>query len=165
MIVPVVPKGVAQVDLAGGQTAEVISFLMLPKLSMLAFSSAIEPLRIANQLTGQELYRWQTITEDGGPVRCSNGVEISASTDMAGAEITDSLFVCSGVEPDTVVTDRVAGLLRHHWRLGHSVGGLCSGAYALAKAGILKGHDFTLHWENIPPFRDCLLYTSDAADE
>ena len=154
MIVPVVPKGVAQVDLAGGQTAEVISFLMLPKLSILAFSSAIEPLRIANQLTGQELYRWQTITEDGGPVRCSNGVEISASSDMAGAEITDSLFVCSGVEPDTVVTDRVAGLLRHHWRLGHSVGGLCSGAYALAKAGILKGHDFTLHWENIPPFRE-----------
>mgnify|MGYP003648416817 CR=1 FL=1 len=150
----IVPKGVAFVDLPPEQETEVISFLLLPKLSMLAFSSAIEPLRIANQLTGQELYRWQMISDDGAPVTCSNGVEISANYALDSTDIGTSLFVCAGVEPDTVVTDRVAGLLRHHWRLGHRVGGLCSGAYALAKAGILKGHDFTLHWENIPPFRE-----------
>lgn len=150
----IIPKGIAHVHLPEGQSCELISFLLLPKLSLLAFSSAIEPLRIANQLTGQELYRWQTVSEDGGPITCSNGVEIAASSDLKSAEFSDSVFVCAGVEPDTVVTDRVAGVLRHHWRLGHRVGGLCSGAYALAKAGILKGHDFTLHWENMAPFRE-----------
>lgn len=49
-------------------------FLLLPQMTMLAFSSAVEPLRIANQLTGRCLYRWHLISEDGCPVRCSNGV-------------------------------------------------------------------------------------------
>ena len=49
-----IPKGVAHVDLPPGQKTEMISFLLLPKLSLLAFTSAIEPLRIANQLTGQK---------------------------------------------------------------------------------------------------------------
>ena len=149
-----IPKGVAHVDLPPGQPTELISFLMLPKLSMLAFTSAIEPLRIANQLTGQKLYSWQTISQDGKPVRASNGIEIGASCSIDEAKIPGPLYVCSGVEPDTVVTDKVAGLVRRHWRMGHQVGGLCTGAYALARAGILKGKDFTLHWENMPPFRE-----------
>ncbi len=149
-----IPKGVAHVDLPPGQATEIISFLLLPKLSMLAFTSAVEPLRIANQLTGQKLYSWQTISQDGKPVRASNGVEIGASCALDDAKIPGPLFVCSGVEPDTVVSDKVAGLVRKHWRTGHQVGGLCTGAYALAKAGILKGRDFTLHWENMPPFRE-----------
>lgn len=149
-----IPKGVAHVDLPPDQKTELISFLLLPKLSMLAFTSALEPLRIANQLTGQKLYSWQTISQDGHPVSASNGIEIGASCALTDAKITGPLFVCSGVEPDTVVTDQVAGLLRRHWRMGNQVGGLCTGAYALAKAGILKGKDFTLHWENMPPFRE-----------
>lgn len=149
-----IPKGVAHVDLPPDQTTEMFSFLVLPKFSLLAFTSAIEPLRIANQLTGQMLYAWQVITQDGQPVRASNGVEIGATCALADAKITGPLFVCSGVEPDTVVTDQVAGAVRRHWRMGQMVGGVCTGAYALARAGILKGRDFTLHWENMPPFRE-----------
>jgi transcriptional regulator GlxA family with amidase domain len=37
---------------------EMIGFLMIPQFSMIAFSAAIEPLRLANYLSGQELYRW-----------------------------------------------------------------------------------------------------------
>ncbi len=148
-----VPHGVAHVELPPDQKTELISFLLLPKLSMLAFTSAIEPLRIANQLTGQELYRWQVITEDGEAVACSNKVMIGADTSLADADLSGSVMVCAGIQPETVVSDRVAGQLRKLWRMGHRVGGLCTGTYALAKAGILKGHDFTLHWENIPPFR------------
>ena len=40
------------------------------------------------------------------------------------------------------------------WRRGRTVGGLCSGAYALARAGILKDRRFTLHWENIAGFTE-----------
>jgi transcriptional regulator GlxA family with amidase domain len=40
------------------------------------------------------------------------------------------------------------------WRRGRTVGGLCTGAYALAKAGILKERRFTLHWENIAGFSE-----------
>lgn len=50
-------KGVAHVDLAAVASPVWLSFVVLPKFTMLAFASAIEPLRIANQLTGQALIR------------------------------------------------------------------------------------------------------------
>ena len=37
---------------------EHFGFLQVPNYSMIAFSSAIEPLRMANRDAGKELYRW-----------------------------------------------------------------------------------------------------------
>ena len=55
---------------------EMIGFLMIPQFSMIAFSAAIEPLRLANYLSGQELYRWVLISRDGGLEKASNGIDV-----------------------------------------------------------------------------------------
>ncbi len=39
---------------------ERIGFLLLPRFAMVAFFSAIEPLRIANRIGGQTLFEWRT---------------------------------------------------------------------------------------------------------
>ena len=44
---------------------------------MLAFTSAVDPLRAANLLSGRELYRWRAISRDGRPVAASNGLEVA----------------------------------------------------------------------------------------
>ncbi|MFM9597860.1 hypothetical protein ACKI1O_52245, partial [Streptomyces scabiei] len=54
-----------------------IGFLLLDNFTMIALASAVEPLRMANQLSGKELYDWYTITEDGGPVFASDGIQIT----------------------------------------------------------------------------------------
>ena len=151
---PIVPKGVAHVPLPPVAAPDPIVFVLLPNLSMLAFTSAIEPLRIANQLTGQSLYSWTTMSETGANMRCSNGIEIGIDSALADTPQTAAIFVCSGVEPERNTPAAVAGWLRRQWRTGRTVGGLCTGAYTLARAGILSGRTFTLHWENIPPFRE-----------
>ena len=69
-----VSKGAAHFALDQPAATRDFYFLMLPKMTMLAFSAAVEPLRIANQLTGKCLYRWYLLSEDGQPVRCSNAV-------------------------------------------------------------------------------------------
>lgn len=46
----------------------------------------------------------------------------------------------------------VLSRLRHHVRFGGTVGGICTGATTLARAGLLKDRTFTLHWENQPAF-------------
>jgi transcriptional regulator GlxA family with amidase domain len=152
----VIPKGVAHVELGPDveTRAEQFVFLLLPNLSMLAFSAAIEPLRMANQLTGRALYRWTTMSEDGGPVRCSNGVEISVDKVLGDTPTGAHVFVCSGVEPEKAATKKAADWIRYQWRTGRTVGGLCTGAYTLARAGILGGRGVTLHWENQVPFRE-----------
>ena len=63
-----VARGVAHVTLPKVTEPVSVAFVLVPKFTMLAFTSAIEPLRVANQLTGQILFRWQTFSEDGQPV-------------------------------------------------------------------------------------------------
>lgn len=151
---PFVAKGVAHVGLARAGEPLHVSFVLLPKFTMLAFSAAVEPLRMANQLTGQELFRWQVLSEDGKPVACSNGLMVVAGGAWGGTSPEGMVFVCSGVEPEGKASAALADWLRGLWRRGRVVGGLCTGAYALARAGILKGNRFTLHWENIEGFAE-----------
>lgn len=147
-----IPRGAASHFVSFRGPPRTFCFVMLPRLTMLAFAAAIEPLRIANQLTKKELYRWYTISEGGGPVRCSNGVLMTP--DLALSQCPDSAFtfVCSGVEPLNAATDVTLNWLRKRRAFGRPVGGICTGAYALARAGLLENRRFTLHWENQPSF-------------
>ncbi len=146
-----VARGVAHLPVPPVTEPVRVSFILVPRFTMLAFSAAIEAMRIANQLTGQELFLWQTYSETGQPVSCSNGVPM-----MVDGPLPENpqglVLVCSGVEPETHTSDALADWLRGQWRRGRTVGGLCTGAYTLARAGILKGRRFTLHWENISGF-------------
>lgn len=59
-----------------------IVFLLVPNFSMIAFATAIEPLRIANRIVGREIYRWRLASTDGASVRASNGVEVAVTSSV-----------------------------------------------------------------------------------
>jgi transcriptional regulator GlxA family with amidase domain len=147
-----VPKGAASFRVNYDGSARDIYFLLLPKLTMLAFSAAVEPLRIANQVTNMELYRWFLISEDGNPVQCSNGAEIIADGGLQNLPNRTRLFVCSGIEPAESTNSKITSWISRQSAFGCHLGGICTGAFALAKAGVLYGKKFTLHWENQPAF-------------
>ncbi|WP_166362804.1 GlxA family transcriptional regulator [Pseudomonas akapageensis] len=73
-----------------------IGFLLEDNFSLMALASAIEPLRLANQLSGHELYRWHTLTQDGRPVCANNGLQVSPNAAASLAPTMDALFVCDG---------------------------------------------------------------------
>lgn len=149
-----VSKGAAFYPLDTDWTQRDFYFLMLPKMTMLAFSAAVEPLRIANQLTGKCLYRWFLMSEGGQPVRCSNGVSILVDQALAETRRGDTVFVCSGVDGFLAASAKAINWLRDQARHGRTIGGVCTGAFSLARAGLLAGRRFTLHWENQPAFEE-----------
>ncbi len=147
-----VPKGAASIKLDYDGPPKDLYFLLLPKLTMLAFSSAVEPLRIANQVTNTELYRWFLLSENGDPVECSNGVRIASDFALMNLPRLSRLFVCSGIEPTESTNPKIITWINRQKAFGCKPGGICTGAFALAKAGLLTGKKFTLHWENHPAF-------------
>lgn len=150
-----ISKGSAHFHLKQPVLTRDFYFVMLPKMTMLAFASAVEPLRIANQLTGKCLYRWFLLTEDGRPVRCSNGINIVPDGPLGSPKRGDTVFICSGVDGYLAASERTLAWLRTQARHGSVLGGICTGAFTLARAGLLDGRRFTLHWENQPAFQEC----------
>lgn len=138
-----------------------IVFFLVPNFSMIAFATAIEPLRIANRMLGYEAYRWRLASADGKPVMASSDIEFSANTsldderrNLIGENRPSMVFVCSGVNVESYQNKSALAWLRETYNRGISVGGLCTGAHILATAGLLSGKRCAIHWENLPGFSE-----------
>ena len=66
----------------------------------------------------------------------------------------DILFVCGGIDVPHAVDERLIQLLRRLARERLTLGALCTGAYALARAGLLDGYRCAIHWENLWGLRE-----------
>ena len=130
------------------------AFLLVPNFPMLAFASAIEPLRIANWLSGNRLYEWLVATRDGKPVQASNGLLLTPHGSIKKVAPPELLLVCAGVGGCFFQDDRTFAWLRGLARRGAALGAIDTGSWLLARAGVLSGHRCTVHWEDIPAFRD-----------
>ncbi len=129
-----------------------IVFLLLHHFSMMAFASAIEPLRLANRTAGKELYSWKLAGEDGHSVTCSNKTVCVVDTGLEGLERDQWIIVCGGENIKQATTKPVLTWLRRESRKGIALGGLCTATVVLAKAGLLDGKRCTVHWENRDSF-------------
>jgi transcriptional regulator GlxA family with amidase domain len=127
-------------------------FVLLDNFSLLCFSTAIESLRIANRMAGRTLYEWRLVGEGGVQAACSAGTVFQLDDDLVDMNRDDTLLVCSGIDVQKATTRKVLSWLRREARKGMIIGGLCTAAYALAKAGLLDGKRATIHWENQDSF-------------
>ena len=148
-----------------------IVFFLVPDFSMIAFATAIEPLRLANRMLGYESYKWRLASLDGKPVTASNGVECATTSSLEderrmlmGADKPSMIFVCSGVNVEKYTNKSVFAFLREEYNRGVSVGGLCTGAHILAAAGLLSGKRCAIHWENLPGFSEAFPKANVFAD-
>ncbi|MDX1711260.1 MAG: GlxA family transcriptional regulator [Rhodovibrionaceae bacterium] len=135
-------------------------FLLVPKFSMLAFTSALEPLRAANNISGERLFAWRVITVDGGPVAASNGVgglgqsSIAEEEAHAASNLPDTLIVVSGDRAHEFNDRQTLNWLRWMARQGVRLGAVSTASYLLARAGLLDGYQCTIHWETLAAFTE-----------
>jgi AraC family transcriptional regulator, glycine betaine-responsive activator len=129
-----------------------VGFFLVPNFTMMAFTSAIEPLRLANQVAERTHYEWMLYSADGRPVRASNGVEVSVQAPVSQARDLSAAVLCSGNGVQTYDHREVIASLRRLSSFGTALGAVCTGSYVLAKAGLLDGYQSTIHWENQASF-------------
>jgi transcriptional regulator GlxA family with amidase domain len=128
-------------------------FMLLPNFSLIALSSAVDPLRLANAALGRPVFEYVTIGLSEAPVLSSDGIGVMPSQVMGQSSAFDAVFVLG---PNPIVKrgrGDVVAWLKQLAAQGVMLGGIDTGSYYLAKAGLLKGYRCTIHWED----RDTLL--------
>ncbi len=155
-----------------GEVRRSIVFYLVPEFTMVAFATAVEPLRAANRMLGFEAYRWRLASLDGEPVRASNQVLCAVDTSLdeerrrlSGSGRPSMVVVCSGLNVEQHAANRtMLAWLREEHNRGVAIGGLCTGAHLLAAAGLLHGRRCAIHWENLPGFAEAFPHTQAYSD-
>lgn len=122
-------------------------FLLVENHTHLTLACATEPLRIANMISGQDLYQWSYASESGGKSRASNGTVSLVDYKFDALPPCDRLFVIPGLGMTDYITPKLLTALRQAKAHGVAIGALCSGAWVLAEAGLLNGMKAAIHWE------------------
>jgi len=131
-----------------------IGLFLVPNFSMIAFTCVVEPMRLANWLSGETLFEWYTISRDGQPVVASNGLSVTADTAMHDITRPSNVMVCSGIDAHLYHDAPTFAWLRRWAREGGHIGAICTGAHVLARAGLLGGYRCTIHWHSLDSFAE-----------
>jgi transcriptional regulator GlxA family with amidase domain len=91
-------------------------------------------------------YRVRTATLGGGAVRTSSGLRIAPDENLRGLGWRPDLLVVPGGEAARRRDPELVNWLAVHGREAPRVASVCTGAFLLAAAGLLDGHQVTTHW-------------------
>ncbi|MCG8355159.1 MAG: GlxA family transcriptional regulator [Kiloniellales bacterium] len=129
-----------------------IAFYLAHRFSIVPFINAIDPLRMANRLSGRTLFTWTFVSRDGKPVEAINGMTIMVDLGVADAPFFPNAICCVGFDPIIKVRPKVKAWLRRLDSEGAHLGALGAGSIFLAEAGLLDGYRATIHWQYIESF-------------
>ena len=122
--------------------------LLVPQFSLIALAAVVDPLRLANAVLERPAYVWVTLGLAGEPVVSSDGIRVVPDASLADGLAFDTVFV---IGPNPIPRRgfaEVSAWLRRQAARGTAVGGVDTGAYYLAQAGLLTDHRCTIHWED-----------------
>ncbi|MDA3859418.1 MAG: GlxA family transcriptional regulator [Roseovarius sp.] len=141
-----------KIEVSAPKTAKRFVFVLMDTFTLQSFASAVECLRIANRMSGLELYQWVVTGDTEDTVTCSAGARFHVDFPLAELGRDDIPMICGGMDVQAATTKRILNWVRREARRGLKMGGLCTAAYVLARAGLLDGKRATIHWENHDSF-------------
>lgn len=124
-----------------------VGFLLVENFTLIALATAVEPLRVANQLAGTELYSWKLLTATGEHARASDGITMVPDASIQEDHSFDLVIVVAGIDVTRSFSRQETAWLKQMARRHVLLGAVCTGPYVLASAGLLDGYTCSAHWE------------------
>ena len=124
---------------------------------MMVLASVIDPMRAANRLSERQCFTWRIVTTHGMPVSCTCGIRITPDEVLNVDTAGDVLFIVSGFNQYSYINTNEIALVRRIAPRFKALGGADTGAWILAKAGMLENKSVTTHWEDLEDFASTFL--------
>ena len=123
-----------------------IDFYIGDSFTIVPFINALDPLRIANNISGKKLFRWRLLSDDGKPVRAINDMVFPVDAAIRDISSSSNVFLFIGFDPIMELPRELATWLRGLVVQGAHLGAAGAGSLFLAQAGLLNGYSATIHW-------------------
>jgi transcriptional regulator GlxA family with amidase domain len=120
--------------------------LVLPGTAPFEFGVVCEVFGIDRSATGGPSFEFSVATADPGPVLTSLGFPMVIPNDLSVAADADLVAVPAHLLGTETIDERYLEVIRAAVDRGAWVLSVCSGAFALAQAGVLDGRRATTHW-------------------
>lgn len=133
-----------------------VSFVIFPDVKLLDLTGALQVFADANEVLGFEAYSTVIGSLYGGPVDTDTGVALN-SRRMAGigADENDTLLVCGGRGVFVAAENaRFVEVIRQNAAKSGRIASTCTGAFLLARTGMLDGHRVVTHWAECDALAD-----------
>ncbi len=129
-----------------GPLTVTVTVTVFPGVRLLDVTGPIEVFASANEFGGR--YRVQVPSEDGAAATTSAGTRIGADLGIDDIrEPYDVLVVPGRPEWETLITDdTLLDAVRRLHGMARSTASVCTGAFLLAAAGLLRGRRAVTHW-------------------
>ena len=121
--------------------------LIYPGVAPLDVAGPLEVFGVANFLQKRKLYDVITVAPTADPVPTPLGFAFLPNCGMEDLKFpVDTLLVSGGGSPDAGTDPRIGAWLRASIPRVRRYGAVCTGAFALAAAGLTKGKRVVTHW-------------------
>jgi transcriptional regulator GlxA family with amidase domain len=133
-----------------------VSFTLLPRFTLLAFAGLVDSLRLASDIGDRSRplrCQWSLVGSDRRPIASSSGAEIAHWETFGDPARFDYVIIVGGLlGADSSYHPLVLDYIRRAARAGVTLVGICTGVFALAQAGVMKGYRCCVHGYHLPEF-------------
>lgn len=136
-----------------------VAIYVFPNVEVLDFAGPYEVFTTATRVQGRRNpatpapFQVCTVARSLEPVRARAGLRVLPDHGLESCPAPDILVIPGGVVDAETDDRRLIAWVKERARSAELMAAVCTGAFILARAGLLDGKSATTHWEDIPDFR------------
>jgi len=128
-----------------------IGIYIYDEAEVLDFSGPFEVFSVVSRfLSEDEKFNVFFVSEKNSMIKARGGFCVQSHYTFESCPFIDVLIVVGGVHTAEVKNTRVISWVSKTAKKAKLVASVCTGAFILAEAKVLKSHKATTHWEDIP---------------
>ncbi len=136
-----------------------VRILIFPEVEILDFAGPFEVFSVASRVARRDgwlnhpAFIVDTVAATRELVTARHGLKVLPDVDFTAAGPVDLLIVPGGVVDQPLNDAATLAWLEHACGAAGVVASVCTGAFLLARIGLLGNQRVTTHWEDIPDLR------------
>lgn len=136
-----------------------VAIYLYPNVEVLDFAGPFEVFTTASRVFQRRRpaepapFKVLTVAKTAEPVQARAGLKVLPDFTLDTCPVADLLLVPGGVVDEELKDERVTAWVRRTAPGAQIVASVCTGAFLLAKAGLLHRKRATTHWEDIADLR------------